>query len=176
LSDLFYGLIKIERKMKKLSSVFLAIFIISFLIVRCGKESSTPKNALTYQDQTYNVDQGILENYGKIHGSGNNLDLTLLSSSLVVHETNGLIDSISGTGNGINLEMFTNSTTALAVGDYTFDKDSTGNPGTFDYGNFILNYNTATNQGTIEDISGGVVTVKSAGTTYELIEIFLSFS
>jgi hypothetical protein len=154
--------------MKKLSWVLIGLVIVSFFIVRCGKESSTPKNAITYENQTYNIDKGILENYGKIHGTGNNLDLTFLSSSLVIHEVNGLIDSISGTGNGVNFEMYTNSTTALAVGDYTFDKDSTGNPGTFDYGNFILNYNTATNQGTLEDIGGGIITVKSAGATYEI--------
>eukprot|EP00825_Cyclidium_porcatum_P017858 TRINITY_DN2051_c0_g1_i1.p3 TRINITY_DN2051_c0_g1~~TRINITY_DN2051_c0_g1_i1.p3 ORF type:complete len:127 (+),score=11.01 TRINITY_DN2051_c0_g1_i1:124-504(+) len=52
--------------------------------------------------------------------------------------------------------------------DYTFDKDSTGNAGTFDYGNVILNYNTTTKKGTNQDITGGVISVKSAGATYEI--------
>jgi hypothetical protein len=116
----------------------------------------------------YDINKGVLEFYGKIRGPGDNIDLTLLSAGFTIHETGGLIDSISGTGNGVNFEMFTTGTTALQVGDYTFDNDSTGNSGTFDYGNVILNYNTVTHQGTNQDITGGVVSVKSAGATYEI--------
>jgi len=144
----------------------MGLIVINFFLVQCLKESSTTKNSITYQNQAYNIDKGVLEYYGKIHGTGNNIDMTLLSSSLVIHETNNLIDSIYGTGNGIYFEMFTTGTTVLDAGDYTFDKDSTGNAGTFDYGNVILNYNTETNQGINQDITSGTVSVLRADTNY----------
>ena len=106
--------------MKKLVQIVLIVLAINFLNVQCNKDNTITKNAITYQNQVYNIDKGTLENYGIIHGTGNNLDLTLLSNGFTIHETNGLIDSISGTGNGIYFEMYTTGTTALAVGDYTF--------------------------------------------------------
>jgi hypothetical protein len=154
--------------MKKIIQLLIGLTVIIILPFQCMKDNSTQKNSITYQNQVYNIDKGVLEFYGKIRGNGNNIDLTLLSSSLTIHETNGLIDSISGTGNGVNFEMFTTGTTALQVGDYTFDNDSSGNAGTFDYGNVILNYNTTTNQGTNQDITGGAISVKSAGAVYEI--------
>jgi hypothetical protein len=154
--------------MKNLFQLLLGIIAINFFLIQCNKDNTTKKNSINYQNQVYNLDKGVLEYYGNIHGSGNNLDLTLLSSGLVIHETNNLIDSISGTGNGIYFEMFTTGTASLTVGDYTFDSDSTGNAGTFDYGNVILNYNTETNQGINQDITGGVISIKSSGLTYEI--------
>lgn len=154
--------------MKKLFQLLIGLIAISTLSFQCSDDNATQRNAITYQNEVYNIDKGVLEFYGNIRGSGNNIDLTLLSASLTIHETDGLIDSISGTGNGVNFEMFTTGTTALQVGDYTFDTDSTGNSGTFDYGNVILEYNTATNQGTNLDITAGVVSVKSAGAVYEI--------
>lgn len=154
--------------MKKIIQLLIGLTVIIILPFQCMKDNSTQKNSITYQNQVYNIDKGVLEFYGKIRGNGNNIDLTLLSSSLTIHETNGLIDSISGTGNGVNFEMFTTGTTALQVGDYTFASDSSGNAGTFDYGNVILNYNTTTNQGTNQDITGGAISVKSAGAVYEI--------
>ncbi len=155
--------------MKKIFQLLLGLTAINFFLIQCLKDNNTTsQNSITYQNQVYNIDKGVLENYGKIHNTGNNLDLTLLSSGLVIHETDNLIDSISGTGNGINFEMFTTGSAALSVGDYTFDEDSTGNPGTFDYGNVILNYNTTTNQGINQEITAGVISVKSAGTIYEI--------
>jgi hypothetical protein len=154
--------------MKKLIQLLLGLAAINILSFQCIKDNTTQQNSITYQNQVYNIDKGVLEFYGKIHNTGNNIDLTLLSASLTIVESGGLIDSISGTGNGVNFEMFTTGTTALDVGDYTFDKDSTGNVGTFDYGNVILNYNTATKKGTSQDITAGVISVKSAGATYEI--------
>ena len=154
--------------MKNLFLVTAGLFAITFLSVQCDNDDDTKQSSIRYNNQTYNLTKGILENYGNIRGTGFNLDLTLLSAGLVVHETNNMVDSISGMGNGINFEMFSANQSALNVGDYTYDADSTGNPGTFDFGNFILNFNIATEQGIILDLTEGIVSVTRSGAEYEL--------
>jgi hypothetical protein len=154
------------------SIIKIGVLTFCLLIVSCNKSSVTPtlKNAITYNNTEYDVNSGLLEFYGKIvaTGTGNNIDLILLSSGLVPVVTNGVVDSISGTGNGINFEMFTTGTTSLDVGNYTFDANKTGNPGTFDFANTILNFTTSTQKGIDLDINGGTVTIKQNGSVYEL--------
>jgi hypothetical protein len=126
------------------------------------------KNSITYNNTVYYLNDGILENYGNIQGTGYNIDLTLISSGLTPVITNGQVDSITGTGSGINFELFSSNPTALEVGDYTFDATMSGSPGTFDYGNAIFNFNTITQEGTVLDITGGKVTIISKSPVYEL--------
>jgi predicted heme/steroid binding protein len=157
--------------MKKLFIIVIGILICSQLNVSC-KKSIAPalKNSIAYNNTEYDVNSGLLEFYGKIvaTGTGNNIDLILISSGLVPVVVNGVIDSIQGTGNGINFEMFTTGITSLDVGNYTFDANKTGNPGTFDFGNTILNFTTTTQQGIELDINSGTVTIKQNGSVYEL--------
>ena len=152
------------------SIIKISILTFCLLIVSCNKSSVTPvlKNSITYNNKEYEVKSGLLEYYGKILGTGNNIDLILISSGLVPVITNGLVDSITGTGNGINFEMFTTGTTALDVGDYNFDANKTGNPGTFAFANTILNFTTSTQQGIDLDMNGGKVTIKQNGSVYEI--------
>ena len=161
--------------MKKLFMTAVSILTICLLIVSCSKDivetndtNNQLKNSITYNNKVYYLNNGYLEYYGNIQGTGYNIDLILISSGLTPVITNGQVDSITGTGSGINFELFSSNTTALEVGDYTFDAGSSGSPGTFDYGNAIYNFNTETGAGTSLDITGGKVTVKSNGSTYEL--------
>lgn len=156
--------------MKQFSLRVVGIFAISLIITACTKDGDTPemKNAITYNSTEYDMSKGLLEYYGIIQGTGNNIDLVLLSSGLTPVVTNGVVDSIIGTGSGINFEIFTTGATSLDVGDYTFDGTMSGSPGTFDYGNAIFNFNTVTQEGTILDITGGKITIISNDPVYEL--------
>jgi hypothetical protein len=158
--------------MKKLFVTVIGVLTISLMIVNCKKSdivsNNTLKNSITYNNTQYDLNSGFLEYYGNIGGTGLNIDLTLISSGLIPVLTNGLIDSLKGTGNGINFEIFTTTATALDVRDYSFDAGMSGTAGTFDYANTILNFNTLTKQGIDLDINGGTVTIKSNGTQYEL--------
>jgi hypothetical protein len=156
--------------MKKISAKVVGLLTISLIIFTCTKNGDAPemKNSITYNNTQFDIDKGILEYFGIIQGTGNNIDLTLISSGLTPIVTNGKLDSITGTGSGINFEIFTTGSTSLDVGDYTFDETGSGSPGTFDYGNAIFNFNTVTQEGTILDITGGKVTIITKSPVYEL--------
>lgn len=159
--------------MKKLFRTVVGVLTFALLVVSCTKnESNSPiiplTNAISYNNATYNLDKGFLENYGNPQNLGYNIDLTLLSSGLIVYESNGLIDSISGTGSGIYFEIYSSNATGLDVRDYTFDAGKSGAAGTFDYANTILNFNILTQQGIDLDLNGGKITVKKSGAEYEL--------
>ena len=137
--------------MKRFSLIFIGLFAIGLIIVNCTKEGEGPapvmKNSITYNDTEYDISGGLLEYYGNIQGTGNNIDLILLSPGLTPVVTDGIVDSITGTGTGINFEIFTTGTTSLDVGDYTYDAAESGSAGTFDYGNAIFDFNTNTEEG-----------------------------
>jgi len=154
--------------MKKLVVTMIGMLTMILLIVNCKKDVIAPAGSITYNNTVYDLNSGFLEYYGTIQGTGKNIDLTLISSGLVPVITNNQVDSIKGTGNGINFEIFTTNSTSLDVGDYTFDANKTGTPGTFDYANTILNFNTTTEQGIDLDMNGGKVSIIKNGSEYEL--------
>jgi len=155
--------------MKTLFNSFIAVLLISLFVAGCKKdEDKTVKNYFNYDGTEFKLSQGFLENYGKYDNQGYNLDLTLLSSSFVVHESNGEIDSLSGTGDGINFEIYTSLPGKLDVKDYVYDATESGADGTFDYGSVVMNYNTTTELGSLFYITGGKVSVTSNGSEYEI--------
>ncbi len=144
--------------------------MMSFIIFACTKEGDAPemKNSITYNNVQYDVSKGLLEYYGNIQGSGQNIDLILLSPGLTPVITNDQVDSITGIGNGIYFEIFTANSSTLDIRDYSFDATHSGSPGTFDDGNAIFNFNTVTGSGTSLDLTAGKLTVISNGPVYEL--------
>ncbi len=156
--------------MKNFSIRVIGLLAISLIIFSCSKKSSLPemKNSITYNGTQYDMNKGLLEYFGNIQGSGLNIDLILLSPGLTPVVTNGQVDSIDGTGSGINFEIFTSGPTSLDVRDYTFDATMSGSPGTFDYGNALIDFNTLTQEGITSDIGGGKITVKSNSPVYEI--------
>jgi hypothetical protein len=156
--------------MKNYSLRVICLITIGLIIVACTKSGVTPemKNSITYNNTEYIINGGVLEYWGKIQGTGYNIDLTLISSGLTPVVTNGQVDSITGTGSGINFEIFTTDSLSYDVRDYTFDAAQSGSPGTFDYANAIFNFNTVTQAGTTLDIAGGKVTIISKDPVYEL--------
>ncbi len=156
--------------MKRFSLNLIYLFAVGLVVANCTKEGPAPemKNSITHNNTEYDISGGLLEYYGIIKGTGNNIDLILLSSGLTPVVTSGMVDSIVGTGSGINFEIFTTGTTSLDVGDYTYDATESGSPGTFDFGNAIFNFNTVTQEGDMQDMVGGKITIISNSPQYEL--------
>lgn len=129
-------------------------------------DDKTPANHMTIADKSYEMSQAVLENYGQFSGTGYNFDLLLLSPGLVLHEVNGEIDSISGIGHALSFEIFTATEEMLSPGEYTYDADGTENPGTFDEGSAIVDFDIAIEDGTYFEITSGKLTVGKNGNTY----------
>lgn len=157
--------------MKNLYSAFVVFFVISLSVAGCKKDdnSSGTKNSFKYNNAEYNLSKGFLENYGQASsGEAYNIDLTLISSGFTIHESNGEIDSLSGTGDALYFELYTSDPTKLSVRDYAYDASQTMADGTFDMGFVGVQYNASNDSGTLDFINGGKLTVKSNGSAYEL--------
>lgn len=156
--------------MKKLFRSFTAVLLLSLFVSGCKKdEEETVKNYFNYNGTEFILSQGFLENYGKYEaGEGNNIDLTLLSSAFTIHEKNGEVDSVSGTGNALYFEIFTSLTDKLDIRDYVFDGTESFAAGTFDFGMVGMDFNLATETGTAFEITGGKVSVTANGPEYEI--------
>ena len=155
--------------MKNVSNFLIAAFMLSIFFVGCKKDDDTPKNQMQYKDVEYDLSQGFLESYGKLgDNTANNYSLILLSSGFTTYEEDGEIDSISGIGHGIVFDLFATRTDKLDIGDYLYVSEGSGNAGTFNYANGVLNYNAQTEEGVEFDIDGGKLTVVQNGDTYEL--------
>jgi len=159
--------------MKNLKVLIFALLAMSVIFVACNKDDddnqNEPENRMSINDIDYELNQGVIENYGIWTSvEAYNFDVTLLSSGFNIHEVNGEIDSISGIGHGVSFELFSSDSTDLAVGEYVYDADANFTAGTFNYAGAVVNYNTATEEGIEYDITEGTVTVSQNGGTYEL--------
>jgi hypothetical protein len=148
--------------------ILLMLLLVIVLASGCkdDDDDKTPSNQMTIAGTDYEMSQAVLENYGQYSGTGYNFDLILLSPGFVIHEANGELDSVSGVGSGLSFEIFTATQEMLSSGDYTYDADGSENPGTFDEGTAVVEFNTATEDGTSYDINSGKLTVEKSGTTY----------
>jgi len=163
--------------MNKTIKLFLGLVILMTTItfVSCEKdeeEEVTPpvvvlKSHIKYDNTEYPLAAGYLENYG-LEDSTYNTDLVLLSSGFTVHESNGEIDSLSGTGDGIIFEMYSSQGDKLDIGDYIYDENETYASKTITYGDLVLNYSIADETGFEASLEDGKVTVISNGAEYEL--------
>lgn len=155
--------------MTKFTKLFIAILLLSLFVSGCKKdEKKTVKNYFNYNGTEYILTQGFLENYGKYGDQGYNIDLTLLSSDLKINESNGEVDSLSGTGHALIFEIFTSLPNKYDIKDYLYDASESGADGTFDWGMVGMNLDLANETGLTFDITGGKVSVTSNGTEYEI--------
>jgi hypothetical protein len=144
-------------------------------IISCKKDdTSSPKNnAITFKGTEYPLHNGYLEYYGQVAAQHSyNIDLTVVSSGIVVHEANGEIDSISGNGNVMYFELFTSDSARIPSGTYKFDINQTYAANTFDHGAIGLNINIATMDAEYYfGIIDGNLKIKDLGTenSYEVI-------
>lgn len=155
--------------MKKLSGLILGILlIVGMLSSGCKKEEETPKNHMIYDGVEYDLSQGVLDYWGQANEGSYNLDLVLLSSGFTLHEVGGEIDSLSGIGHGIVIELYSSSSTELVAGDYLWNSEGNGQVGTFEYADAVFNWNTQTDDGSDAIANGGQVNVSKNGDEYEI--------
>lgn len=154
--------------MKTFVSTLASVLLLCFALTGCEKDSklNETKNSLKVDSTEYEISKGILEYYGS-NGSGYNIDLTLYSPGITIHENQGLPDSVSGNGHTLYFEMYSSSSEKLELGDYP--ENNTGNAGTFDIANYIVNWDVALNPGIdLIPITTGTVKIIKNGPEYEL--------
>jgi len=143
--------------MRKVCLLLTAIL----LLHSCKKDESGPENFLKYNDLTYEITKGYLENYGE-YGGVYNYDVILTSTGITLTE-----DGPSGVGNIAYFEMYSSSSTDLAAGTYTFSASAI-NANTFDEGLVGLDFDLANEVGTSLELVGGTIEVSKTGSTYEI--------
>jgi PKD repeat protein len=134
-----------------------------------GKKSSsstiaitvTKANEIKFDGSNYALTKGYLQNYGDSNGESTyyNFDVHLVNDGITITQ-----DDAMGTGDLIYLELWSASPTGLNPGTYSFA--SNGAAQTFSYGAVALNYNIATELGTLYECTGGSVTISQSGSDY----------
>lgn len=159
--------------MKKLVKLFCALFLASSMFISCDKDDDdNEKNHFTSGGKEYALTQGAFENYGltdtaDYEHDGYNLDLFLFSDGFTIStDSDGEMD-VTGTGQYLYFELFTSKGSEFDSREYTFN-DSVPYPvGTFDYGEFNLNYSEDIDDNEIE-ITSGKVTISKDGDMYSI--------
>lgn len=106
--------------MKFLSSTgLLALAMIGLLALSCNDDDddNTPSNQFTYDGTTYELSQGLLEEYGDNGNGSFDFDVTLLTSGINFNNTTG---EATGEGSGVYLDLNSPSEEGLVNGTYTF--------------------------------------------------------
>lgn len=154
--------------MKTLIKIFSLVFVTFFIACSSDDSNQNTNNqgSLTMGDQTVNLTQGYIENYGKV-GNAYNIDFTVRSETL------------SGAGETsavVYFELLTSTDKKLAIGTYNLGEFSAGTPFTYtSWSESILGLNiTSTDKGlrVAEGVSikptSGVFTVVENGNNYEV--------
>ncbi len=155
--------------MKLIYSTVVALLVISLFTIGCKKDKDDEgsKNYFKVDGTEYELTGGFIENYG-FYDNAYNLDLTLIGPGVTIHHNSGEVDSLSGTGQAMYLEIYTSQAGQLDVRDYTFDQSANGTSGTFDTGMIGIGYNFSVGGGTLYIVNGGTATVKAVGSEYEI--------
>ncbi|MFW5793493.1 MAG: hypothetical protein ACOCWC_04345 [Bacteroidota bacterium] len=150
------------------------VLIVSILFVGCDKDddNTNKKNYLKIGDKEYDLSAGILLNYGLDDDNswyyGYNNDLLLYSPGLSLIEEDDDWD-LTGKGHLVYFEMFSNSGNSLNNGDYTFSSTEPHPIGTFDVGEYIINYDPENDDYEEEvDIQDGKVSVSKSENEYSI--------
>ncbi|NOU60939.1 hypothetical protein [Marinifilum caeruleilacunae] len=156
--------------MEKLKTLAIAILLSGFLFVGCSKEENDhhSSNYLKLGGSKYDLQQGVLENFGSKGNSSNKFNLTLLSAGFTIHEFDEVFDSISGTGHGVYFVLYSSSSEKLEIGDYVYDSYASGESKSYDYADGVINYNTQTEEGSYLEITNGTLSILQNSETYEI--------
>lgn len=155
--------------MKTLIKLFSLVFV-TFFFACSGdddsKQNTNNQGSLTIGDQTVNLTQAYIENYGKI-GNSYNIDFSARSETLSGSNVASAV---------VYFELFSSIDKKIAIGDYTLGDYSSSTGNTFtQWGQSILGVNiTSTDKGLMvaNGISikptEGVFTVAENGKTYKV--------
>ncbi len=108
---------------KKFSLSILTIFLAAMAILTqgCGKDKNNPKSTFTYEENTYDLSQGLLLSDTIIEGEIYQHFLLFFSDGFKIHwndEHPTMIDSITGKGEALVFILFSTSAEDPADGRY----------------------------------------------------------
>ena len=154
--------------MRNFKIVCLLSLAITMITLGACKKDDPIHNFFMYELIKYEVDEGILEYYGKLGDLDDayNFDVTLYSTGVGFDPLAG---TFNGVGNLVVLEMFSDSPDKLSPGTYTYDIDASHDPFTFDIGRLGLFVNIDEQSGTFILINSGTVKVSKSGDNYTFV-------
>ncbi|MFW5656301.1 MAG: hypothetical protein ACOC0C_01685 [Bacteroidota bacterium] len=154
---------------------YLNVLMLIFIFVSCEESENQPEASgfLNMKDATYTLDKGVLENWGTAEENdeldenydGYLLGLTLVSPEVIIHQSNGRVDSISGEGQGIYFRIIDDFPEGFEKHVFTFDTEIA--PGTLVYSAAMVNFDFM-NDG-LDDyilIEEGTLSINKTGTEY----------
>jgi hypothetical protein len=155
--------------MKKNQYNLLITTIISLaLIFASCKKNEEDKNFFTYDLTEYIINYGSLISYGATDHSPLTYEFELMITGPGITFDNTLND-FKGTGNFIELTLYSYDSEFLAPGNYVFDGFSSKDSTTFDYGVLGINYDLSSeSEEGLYDIKTGIVQVEKRGNLYTL--------
>ena len=150
-----------------MKKIVFALGLAALTMVACKKDepaASTPAKtggSFTYDGTSYELSQGFLAAYGADSGVFN-FDIDLFSSGVIMHESNGLLDSITGMGHELYLELWTSSSTSLQPGTYNVDTTGFFANKIITYADVSMNGDFRSEPEVYDQIISGTATITSA--------------
>jgi hypothetical protein len=155
--------------MTKSLVILVTIFLLVLSFSSCRKDTKTEaplqNNDLIVEGTEFVLSQGYLEYCGG-DGSGYKFNLYLMSSGITINGVKSVLDSVSGSGHVVNIEINSSRSDKLPSGNYIFN--NTGLAGSYKVAGYVLNWN-ATQQIVFNLITSSAINVVNNGSEYELI-------
>ncbi|PTN07687.1 hypothetical protein [Mangrovibacterium marinum] len=156
--------------MKRRLKYWWHLLLLVVLLPGCAKtdeDVGRPENFLQVQDRVYELNYGYLEDWGRgDYYQGDNVDLVLVSEGISINFDNY---DVSGSGHILYLELFTDRKAGVARGKYRYSNAEPYQTGTFDDGEYLVNFDIVTEEAqSVGYFKSGVVTVKRRGAVYEI--------
>ncbi len=137
----------------KIRYLYIFAFITAVILISsCNKDKVEIKKEFTYENQTYVLDKGYIEDFGKNDNESYDFDVFLFSEGIVVKEMEP-----TGKGHAIYFDLNSPISTGLAKGKYTYNSERDA----FNYTNAgaILNADISSETGEEIDVMSGDINI-----------------
>jgi len=154
--------------------ILFGMLALTFLFMSCEDdennnpgEEETQESYFKFDSTKYELSEAILFYHGTDKKSSAYIFiLHHMSDGYTIHESDGLIDSVTGTGNSIAFRFQVSDSSNLLKTSYYYN-DSTTEANSF-RGYAAIDGNTFYETGDLIEIDSGDITVKQNGSPYEL--------
>jgi hypothetical protein len=156
-------------KNKSIWFAVAGIMAIVFVLSSCRKDKDDPvpeekTNSITYDGKIYPMSKAAALHWSK-KTEGHEVVLVFITDGGQFHFSGNGLDSISGSGSGFALDLYSTDSLSYSQGTYTYDTTMNFQAGTFESASFVTNYNFSTDEGEEIPVYGGIVNVAKAGST-----------